>query len=138
MRARNHPLPSSANGNIQPNKILQNNQQQQHQPQQIRAVSTNSIMRNHPKTQPSSPAYGQLLTAPQPQPPSSSGKIQPSSHGMKSPRVKSANYVHEKNPKKSSSSLNKTKIDLDSYISTVLSQEKSQLILEGRLVKAGK
>jgi hypothetical protein len=129
MKTRNSPLSSSsAHGN-------KNNNQQQSQ--QIRVISTNSMMRNHLKTQPSS-TYGQSSTAPQPQPPS--GKSQPSSsQGMKSPRIKSANYIHEKNQKKhSSSSFNKTKVDLDSYISTVLSQDKSQLILEGRLSKAGK
>jgi hypothetical protein len=56
-------------------------------------------------------------------------------NGNKSPRIKSANYIGEKKTKKVVGS---QKVDLDAYISTVLGKENSKLILEGRLMKAGK
>jgi hypothetical protein len=56
-------------------------------------------------------------------------------NGIKSPRIKSANYVEKKAKKTTGGS---QKVGMDAYISTVLGKENSKLILEGRLVKAGK
>ena len=104
-----------------------------------------TINKSNPRsfTSPSPPSNNNLIKSP---------KIPNSPRNtIQSPRTKTSNNSNNSNNSNglnNSSSLNlqekkkknenNQKINLDSYISNVLSQEHSQLIMEGRISKAGK